>query len=337
MNNSQLIGTIKPYRLKKGDTIGVIAPADPVKGVCPDDLIERGYTYLRDKGFEVLEGKSVREFSKGYTAGSIETRVDDIHEFLKNDSVACIMSFWGGFNSNQLLDHLDYELIKAKRKIFIGYSDVTALTNAITTKTGLITFSGPGIISFAKPQPFDYTWSYFERVCLYGERVAVISSSEFADDMYFLREDNDHRIIKHNEGIKVYKDGVAKGQIIAGNLQTILLLNGTEYSEDVAKKILFVEEDETSTPAHIDRFFCQMKQLGWLDKIGGLVIGRFTEYSQFSSEDTLEEILDRYLSDVSYPVLYNADFGHSDPMITIPHGGMCHIEGSQIYFESAVE
>lgn len=337
MKNTRVAEVIKPYKLKIGDSIGIIAPADPVRGVCPEDVIERGYEYLRQKGFHILEGQSVKEFPNSHTAGSVEMRVKDINDFLHNDEVTCIMAFWGGFNTNQILESLDYELIKAKRKIFIGYSDVTALTTAITTKTGLITFSGPGVISYAKPQPFDYTWSHFEKMCVSGESINVVPAPEFADDMYFLREDDNHRILKVNDGVKVYKEGQADGQIVAGNLQTLLLLNDTDFFKLIDNKILFIEEDETSTPAHVDRYFAQMKQLGWLDKINGLVIGRFTEHSQFSPEDSLEVILDRYLSDVTYPVLYNADFGHSDPMVTIPNGGLCKIAGPDIYFESSVE
>lgn len=327
---------IKPYRLKLGDTIGVIAPADPVRGVCSDEVIERGYTYLREKGFKILEGESVKKLTSYHTAGSIEDRVSDIHAFLENDEVTCIMAFWGGFNSNQILDYLDYDLIQRKKKIFIGYSDITALTTAITTKTGLVTFSGPGVISFAKPQPFEYTWSYFEKICMSSEEVTINSSDKYADDLYFLREDNDHRILKTNEGLKIYKDGSARGEIVAGNLQTLLVLLGTEYLPIMKNKIIFIEEDETSTPAHVDRFFCQIKQLGWLDEISGLVVGRYTEQSQFSSEDTFEAILDRYVKNVSYPILYNADFGHSDPMFTIPNGGTCQINGSVIQFDASV-
>lgn len=328
---------MKPHRLKKGDKIGVIAPADPVRGVCPDDVIVRGYNYLREKGFEIVEGESVKVPAEYHTAGPVDLRVRDIHSFLKDDEVTCIMAFWGGFNSNQILDHLDYELIKETKKIFIGYSDITAITTAITTKTGLITFSGPGVISFAKPEPFDYTWSYFEKMCMSIEETIVHPSEQYADDLYFLREDNDHRIFKTNEGIKVYKEGVATSEVVVGNLQTLLVLQGTEYVPSMKGKILFVEEDETSTPAHVDRFFCQMKQSGWLEQIAGLVVGRFTEQSQFSSEDSLESLLKQYLADAPYPVLYDVDFGHSDPLITIPNGGVCEINNDAIRFESAVQ
>lgn len=330
---------ILPPRLKKGQLIGVIAPADPVAGICPEETIQRGYGYLKNKGFPVIEGRSVKEFAKKHTAGSVALRVEDIHDFLKREEIGCIMAFWGGFNTNQLLDQLDYDLIKQNPKIFIGYSDVTALTTAITTKTGLITFSGPGVISFAKPEPFDYTWDYFEKMCIGPqEEILIESSKEYADDLYFLREDNNHRIKKINEGTKVFAQGSAIGEVVVGNLQTLLILQGTEYLSDMTDKILFIEEDETSTPAHVNRFLSQCNQLGWFDKIAGLVIGRFTEQSSFSPEDSLEDILVEYFTDAKFPVLYNVDFGHSDPLITIPNGGIAEIDSSkkEIIFKRAV-
>jgi muramoyltetrapeptide carboxypeptidase len=330
---------ILPPKLDKSKLIGIIAPADPVAGVCPEDTIKRGYEYLKDKGFSVVEGRSVKVLTQKHTAGTVSLRIKDIHDFVKRDDIGCIMAFWGGFNTNQLLDQLDYDLIKQNPKIFIGYSDVTALTTAITTKTGLITFSGPGVISFAKPEPFDYTWDYFEKMCIKPqEHVYIKSSKEYADDLYFLRKDNDHRIKKANKGMNIFNQGNVTSEIVAGNLQTLLILQGTQYFPDLMNKILFIEEDETSTPAHVDRFLYQCKQLGWFDKIAGLVVGRFTEHSRFSSENSLEDMLKEYFSTAKFPVLYNVDFGHSDPLITIPNGGVAGIDAKnrQIIFEKSV-
>lgn len=330
---------ILPPRLKIGQKIGIIAPADPVAGICSDEDKERGYKYLRNKGFLIVEGDSMMEVARKHTAGSISLRINDIHNFIERDDIGCIMAFWGGFNTNQLLDYLDYDLIKSNPKIIIGYSDVTALTTAITTKTGIVTFSGPGAISFVKPEPFEYTWDYFEKMCVNPSvKVNIAPSTEYADDLYFLREDRDHRIKKANEGIKIFSNGEAKGEILAGNLQTLLVLNGTEYLPDLSGKILFIEEDETSTPAHIDRYIAQCKQLGWFDKIAGLVFGRLTELSSFSREDSFEDILHQYFDKVNFPIMYNVDFGHSDPMVTIPNGGIASINTAkkEIIFKQAV-
>lgn len=331
---------IFPPRLKKSQKIGIFAPADPVAGVCPNDIIQRGYVYLKDKGYSIIEGDSVKTLSLGHTAGTVFLRINDIHELVKRNDVGCIMAFWGGFNTNQLLKSIDYELIRLNPKIIIGYSDVTALTTAITTKTGLVTFSGPGVISFAKPEPFEYTWDYFKKVCIEpSEDCYIDPSSEYADDLYFLRKDSDHRIKQKNEGIKVFREGKARGEIVAGNLQTLLLLNGTGYLPDMKDKILFLEEDETSTVAHIDRFLVQCNHLGWFEKIGGLVFGRFTEHSGFTHEDSLENLLNQQLSETNFPILYNVDFGHSDPLITIPNGGIVTIDTTkkQLILKRAVE
>jgi len=330
---------ILPPRLKKGKLIGVIAPADPVFGACPEEIINQGCKYLEEKGFSVILGDSTKAFSKKHIVTPNSLVINDINNFIKNDNVGCVMAFWGGFNTNRILKNIDYSLIKKNPKIFIGYSDITALTTAITVKTGLITFSGPGVISFAKPEPFDYTWEYFEKICINPRKQTAISSSlHYADDLYFLREDSNHRIIKNNEGIKIFNKGRAHGEVVAGNLQTLLALNGTDFFPDLKNKILFIEEDETSTPAHVERFICQCEQLGWFDKISGLVIGRFTEYSGFSESNPLEDILKTYFLNASFPVMYNADFGHSDPLITIPNGGVAIIdtEKKEIVFNQAV-
>ncbi len=335
-----MIRKILPPRLDRNHSIGMIAPADPVSGVCLEGTINRGYKYLRSKGFQVIEGRSVKIQTQKYTAGTIADRVKDIHDFIQRDDIGCIMAFWGGVNTNQLLDHLDYQLIKKNPKIFIGYSDTTALTAAITTKTGLITFSGPGGISFAKPEPFDYTWSYFEKMCIEPqEEVLVQPSGEYADDLYFLRKDSDHRIKKYNSGIKVFHQGTAFGEVIVGNLQTLLILQGTQYLSEMTNKVLFIEDDETTTPALFDRFLCHCKQLGWFNKIAGLVIGRFSEESNFTPANSIENVLNLYLSKAQFPVMYDVDFGHTDPMVTIPNGGMVEINTmeNKIVFKKSVE
>lgn len=331
---------ILPPKLSREQKIAIIAPADPVHGVCNPVDIERGVQYLQDKGFAVELGSSVQAESMGHTAGTPEQITSEIHDFVKRDDIGCVMAFWGGLNTNRILDSLDYELIRTHPKIFIGFSDITALTTAITVKTGLVTFSGPGLISFAKPEPFDYMWEYFERMCIQPEEVVRIESSpKYADDQYFLREDTTYRILKENSGVEIFREGTAEGVVVAGNLQTLLVLVGTEYEPDVRDAVLFIEEDETTKPAHFERFLCQCKQLGWLDKIRGLVIGRFTEQSEFTEDDSLNAILNQYLSDGSFPVFTNADFGHSDPLFTIPHGGTARLDSADksITFAQAVE
>lgn len=320
---------MKPPKLKNGDTIGMIAPADPVFGVCPDLMKNTGYDYLRGKGFVIKEGSSMYE-SSDYTSGSIEMRVKDIHDFFLDDSIKCIMVFWGGLNSNQLLDQLNYDLIAKHPKIFIGYSDTTALTCAITKKTGLLTFSGPGGISFAKNKLFDYTWESFKKTCVDGEDGLKIEESESYSD------DSDNRMSRKNTGIKVFQSGTCKGQVVVGNMSTLLALSGTEYFPDFKDKVLFLEEDETCNVSMIDRYMTQFSQMGIFDSIVGLVVGRFTTQSGFINDVLFTNILKRVVKKNTIPVLYNLDFGHSDPLATIPHGGTCLIKDREVSFERAV-
>lgn len=328
---------ILPPKINIGDKIGIIAPSMSLSD-CQIKTINRGYKYLESKGFQIIEGKSCR-LKVGHTAGNISKRVEDIHTFFSDKNIKCIMAFWGGYNSNQLLDYLDYNLIKTNPKIFIGYSDVTALTIAITQKTNLITFFGPACISFSKPEPFEYTWDYFENICINpSDKLEIYPAKYFADDAYYLRKDNDHRIIKKNKGFKVFREGNAKGKIIAGNLQTFLILYGTPYFPELKGSILFLEEDEESNTAMIDRLLVQCRQMKIFENINGLIFGRFMSQTGFNKNDTFEDILREQFKKFDFPIMYNIDFGHSDPLITIPNGGNCRIntKEKQIVFEKAV-
>lgn len=325
-------------RLSRKKSIGIIAPATPVAGILSEKFIERGYNYLREKGYSVVVGESVKKnASRSYN--SIELRVNDIHEFIKNDRIGCIMSYWGGLNSNQLLEHLDYGLIRNNPKIIIGFSDMTAITTAITKKAGLVTFSGPVCLSFSKPDPFDYTWNYFESVCINGnDNIKIIPSLEYTDDLFYLRKDDNYRIMKKNYGIKSFNGGKAEGTVVVGNTQTLLALSGTDFMPEVFGSILFLEDDETCNPALVSRFFQQFKHIGWFEKISGIVIGRFTEQSKFTNDNSLDKLLKEYFKKVDFSIMYNVDFGHSDPIITIPNGGHASIdaEKKEIVFKRSV-
>lgn len=311
---------LMPNALKPGDTIGIFAPSAKAKRK------HNGYDYLRQKGFQVFEHPQCH-LENGHTAGTKQERLDAIHELFANDSVRAVMAFWGGANTNQLLDGIDYDLIRSNPKILVGYSDVSALCLAITTKTGLVTFIGPGVISFAKPMPFEYTWNGFKDICINPKDRVIIEASEFYSDSEVLISDKD-RQLKRNNGIKVFREGKACGEIVASNLQTLLVLMGTEYFPDIKGKILFLEEGEIANTAMVHRFLTQCKLSGIFRDIKGLVFGRFMSQTGFDDLDRFEDILEDVLNDVNIPVIYDVDFGHSDPLITIPNGGVCAIDTS---------
>ena len=158
------MGIIKPNKLNKGDTLGVIAPSTPISKA-GNEVIERGYSYLRSKGFKIVEAPNCRK-TQGHSAGTVKERSDVLNSFFTDPKINGIIAFWGGFQSHQLLEYLDYKSIKQNPKPLIGFSDITALQVGIFAKTGLVTFSGPGVITFGKPTQFEYTWEYFEKVLM---------------------------------------------------------------------------------------------------------------------------------------------------------------------------
>lgn len=284
------------------------------------------YAYLKSKGFNVYESSEVR-LRNVHLAGFIEDRVNGIHSLLKDNSIDILMAYWGGANTNQILPYLDYELFKKYPKPIIGFSDTTALLLAVNKLSGIKTYMGPAGITFDKPEPFDYTFKYLDEVVVQQTKnVLIEDSSDYADDLYFLRKDSDHRIIEKNEGRKVYKSGKAEGEIIATNLQTLLTLAGTKYFPDLKDKVLFLEEAESEDTGMIHRFFTHLSQVVDLNTLSAVCIGKFAIQSGFKEGDTEKMLYDDVFKDVKIPVVYNLSFGHTDPLFTIPIGGRALID-----------
>jgi len=303
-------------------TIGVFATSTPFS----IKRKESDFSYLKSKGFNIVEADNLR-VKTGHTAGSIVDRVESIHKLLKDESVDILLAYWGGANTNEILPYLDYDLFKKYNKPIVGYSDTTALLLAVNKICGIKTYLGPAGISFDKPDPFEYTYDYFKRILVDKENeILVEDSKEFADDLYFLREDSGHRIKQKNKGRSVFSHGVASGEIVAGNLQTLLVLAGTKFFPNLRGKVLFLEEEEGQSVEMIHRFFTHLSQVIDLKDLAGICIGRFCSQSGFSKEDSEEMMYSEVFKDLSIPILYNLDFGHSDPMFTLPIGGRAIID-----------
>ena len=303
-------------------TIGIFATSSPLgRSPKPTD-----FSYLKSKGFSIVETPSLRK-KTGHTAGNIAERVKDLHSLLKNDSVDILMAYWGGANTNQLLPYLDYDLFKKYKKPIIGFSDTSALLVAVNKKAKIKTYMGPAGITFDKPGPFEYSYEHFLNTVVDPKMpVEIEDSPDYADDMYFLRKDSDHRILQKNSGRKYFKNGRAEGKIVASNLQTLMVLAGTPYFPNLRGKVLFLEEDESVGPAMIHRFFTHLTQATDINELSGVCIGRFMSQSGFKEEDSEEDIYKDTFGNVKYPVVYNLDFGHSDPLFTIPLGGNALID-----------
>lgn len=297
--------------------IGIFTASTPIRSK------ETHYNFLNTHGIEVYEHPLCQYDKDGYLAGTTDERVRALHELFLDKTVNIIMSFWGGLNSNQLLTKLDYELIRKHYKPIIGYSDTTALLLAIQKMTGNTTYLGPAGITFLKPEPVKYSYEYFRRLVIEREtEVKIVDAPEYADDAYFLRPkpDNLYRHTVKNPGRSIYRDGIAEGGIVAGNLQTLLVLTSTNFFPNIKDCILFLEEDESISREYLHRYLTHLSQLPDFSYVRGIVFGRLCEQSKITDEQ-LRTIFDDVFEGMNIPIIYNMNFGHSDPMFTIPIGG----------------
>ncbi len=315
---------IKPARLRTGARLGIVTCSTPLSA-CGPDAVQRARERLEARGFEWIEAPNTRT-TYGHSAGTVRDRVRALHAFFRDPKIDAILSFWGGFQSHQLLEYLDYDLIRRHPKPLLGYSDTTALSVGIHARTGLVTFSGPAGITFAKPTLPDFTWEHLEKVLMQPTvPFPLQTSKEYSDNPWF-KEPSQTMTFEPNPGWRVFRQGRAEGALIGGNVGTMLLLAGTAFWPNLKNKILFVEDDEAETPRTMDRCFTHLRQLGAYDQIKGLIVGRFHRDVKFTPSDSLEMILKEALRGTKFPVLTGVDFGHTDPLVTLPLGVRARLE-----------
>lgn len=307
---------VVPAKLQHGDEVRVIAPSNSLAMISPH-IRARATAALERLGLKVTFGKYVEEQDE-YGSSSIKSRLLDLHQAFEDKRVKAIFSVIGGHNSNQLLPYIDWRLVRENPKIFIGYSDTTALQNAMYTQTGLVTYSGPAYSTLGQQSHLEYTIHYIQ-LCLFGDRSFNIEPSlEWLDDEWYLNDKS--RTAVPNKGFTVIKDGEAAGTLFGGNLSTLRLLQGTSYLPNPEQGILFIEDDLESSYVEFDRMFESLTQAPIFNKIKGLLIGRFQNQSHITLEK-LRRLVDVRKDRISFPVIANVDFGHTNPMITLPIGG----------------
>ncbi len=321
---------IIPNKLKIDDEIRVIAPSRSMK-ILREEVIRIAKGRLEQLGFKVTFGKNVmHSINDDFGCATISDRVEDLHEAFKDKKVKAILTVTGGYNVNQLLDYIDYNLIKENPKIICGFSDITALLNAIYTKTGLVTYYGPHFSSFGMKYGFDYTMKYFKDMLMDRKDVFIENSEQWSDDSWYKEQEN--REFINNDGMKIIKSGKAEGKIIGGNLCTLNLLQGTEYMPDATNSILFLEDDDLVGNEFIREFDRDLQSLlhhlkG--KKIKGLVIGRAEKKSNMN-EQKWKEIIETKRELMDIPVMINANFGHTTPIFTFPIGGYTTIDTTEV-------
>lgn len=296
-------------KLKRGDEVRVIAPSRNLTEV-RQDVHNHAIDFWEREGFHISFSKNSQEVNQ-FHSSSIASRVEDIHEAFLDPNVKMVITCLGGFNANQLLRYLDYDLIAKHPKIFCGYSDITALSNAIYARTGLVTYHGPHFSTFGFDKEIEFTRNAFIN-CIMNDSPIAVTPSEVAAKYYTIQE------------------GTCEGSIIGGNLCTLNLLQGTPYMPEIKNTVLFLEDDNIMGPYfcyEFDRNLESLLQTEGAETIKGIVFGRFDESCGLTIE-TISDIVREKVPD-NIPVIFGVDFGHVFPMITFPVGGTVRISADK--------
>lgn len=307
---------IKPKGLAKGDTIGVIAPASPSE---KKSEVVRAKEFIEDLGYKVVLGKNVNKL-KGFVAATEEERASDFNEMFRRDDIDAVFVTQGGYGTAQLLNLLDFKLVKENPKIFTGFSDITSLHLMLNKFCELTTFHGPGMARFNKEDLTDYTKKYFFKAVSQEEPIGKI---ELADNKKWLNS---------------ISDLTAEGEIIGGNLTLICSSLGTPYEIDCKDKLLLIEEVDAE-PWIFDHMMCHLRNAGKLNDAKGFIIGECSNCVPnkfepgYLSDTGVEDILDYYLSPLGKPALYGLPLGHTEDLATVPLGVHARVDCSKKTFE----
>ena len=308
-----------------GDEIRIIAPSCSM-AIISEQGVQQATRRLELLGFNVTFGKHVNVCDL-HESSSIEQRIEDLHAAFADPTVKGILTVIGGYNCNELLPYIDYELIKANPKILCGFSDITVLAAAIYAKCGFITYSGPHFSSFQMDGLQQYQTEFFQKALMRDKPFLLEPSANWSDDAWFLDQEN--RVYEETKW-KVYSEGSTSGKLLGGNLCTLNLLQGTQYMPDITDCILFLEDDEGTNPELFARDLTSLLQAS--SDIKGLLIGRFQKVSNMTQEQ-LFFILDKHPMLKEVPVIYDVDFGHTQPIVTLPIGGTVRVDTKKMEIE----
>ncbi len=324
---------IIPPKLNRGDGVRIIAPSctlPTLTGLTPA-MFETAKQWFTDRGLVVSEAAHLGEIDE-FGSTTIEHRLADLHAAFADPDVHALMCIRGGWNCNQLLPYIDYDLVRKHPKILCGFSDITALGNAIFAKTGIVTYSGPNFNQFACGPELAYTHDFFEAAILRDDPIALRASKKWTNAGFV---PGAPWKFQKNPGWRVLGSGKAQGTCIGGNLCTFSLLQGTEFMPHGIKDIiLLVEDDHETHPRTFDRDLASLTQQPWFSQVRGVLIGRF-EPEAVNTEfgPVTDLLLDRIIASnprlSELPIIANVDFGHTHPMVTFPIGGIVRMEAAK--------
>ncbi len=298
-------GIIKPKALQPGDTVALVAPSEPIDRV----QLSRVEAYMTRSGYNVKAGNNVLAKIGDYAAGTVRQRAEDLNNAFADPEVKAVFTLVGGMVASQILESVDFELIKKNPKIFVGYSDATTLQMAILAKIGMLTFHGPNALSLPDFKVSGYTLTNLWRVLTATSAVGTIKPQSVWQEV---------------------RQGSAEGILFGGNLSCLSKLLGTAF-DPIAKLdnifgkeekfILFWEEDYEQF-SEIMRMLWQIRNSGFFARVSGMVVGKLTAVAEVDYQDfpPKKQLIREVTEPFNFPILYGVDFGHDVPKATIPVG-----------------
>ena len=293
---------IRPQRLQKGDTIGIIAPSSPPN----QGNLERSLQFLEQLGLKWEFGKNVKNIH-GYLAGTDEQRLQDLHDMFANPTIKGIICAGGGYGSARYTDKIDLQLMKENPKIFWGFSDITFLHTAMGLYSNLVTFHGPMLASCVGKDSFhDLSAKMFQQLF---NPIELHYTEEISP-------------------LETITGGVAQGELVGGNLSLLANGIGTKFEIDTKGKLLFIE-DVGEEPYRVDGLLNQLRMAGKFNDAVGIVIGDFSDAEPKKRKETLTlaEVFEHYLGHLDKPVVKGFKIGHCEPHFAIPLGVGAKLDG----------
>ena len=326
-----------PRRVREGDVVAIVSPSAPAVGRWPH-RVERGTRFLESVGLRVRLMPNAAGV-EGWVSGSAEARAADLHEAFADPEVAVVLAGIGGNHSNQLLPHLDFDLVRANPTIFQGYSDMTVLHWAFARHAGLRTFYGPALVPELGEFPgvLPHTERFLREAWFGEEPIRFEPADVWTDELLDWNQQVDltrARELRPSGGWVTVREGTAEGPLLGGCLETICWhLKGSEQWLDLEGAILFLEtSEEVPPPAHIDSYLTDLEQLGVLEAIAALVWARPYGYSEEELR-VLWDVLRTRTASAPIPVLGNVECGHTSPMLTLPLGALARVDAGERRFE----
>lgn len=299
-----------PRRLQRGMTVGLVTPAS---NVWENEDIRFAIDVVKSLGFQVKEGRHLYQRTQ-YLAGPDAARAQDINAMFADRDVDAVFCLRGGYGTPRILPMLDYDTIRKNPKILLGYSDITALLNAIMQRSGMVTFHGP----IAAQNFSDYTLEEYQKVLVQGQSPVTIG----APPPFEARPGR----VEQKNRITRFRGDRARGRLIGGNLTLVCSLLGTPFEPDFRDKILFLE-DVGEAPYRIDRMLTQLWLAGKLNQVAGVVFGKFTKAKTDGNSFSVEHVLEERCAGLEIPVVRGLMIGHVEDQTIVPVGAMAELDG----------